>query len=272
VLCFGQINYGSGLPQPVFDQGAVVSSTPRVDAAARGILDKGDVVVAVNGVPITLSSSPNANEAQKGINDFISKIRETPEGEYLRLSVIHPGRAVPVDVTIRPQQTSNSETTGSAPQSIGVLLSPNFVKSERIKSDSFIEGANLAAGYVGRLTSDTAKGLLSLFAGLLMGKGSANQVSGPIGLIRTGSEVVATQDWATIFLFAATISINLGVVNALPLPALDGGQLLFVLSEAVTGRKVDQRVQEGLTGAALFFLLLLSATAAFGDIEALFQR
>jgi membrane-associated protease RseP (regulator of RpoE activity) len=62
------------------------------------------------------------------------------------------------------------------------------------------------------------------------------------------------------------LSVNLGVLNALPLPALDGGQLVFVLAEALTGRKVDQRLQESITSVAVLFLLWVSAFAAFGDV------
>ena len=85
-----------------------------------------------------------------------------------------------------------------------------------------------------------------------------------------GSQVVATEDARSVLLFAAALSINLGVVNAFPIPALDGGQLVFVLAEAVTGRKVNQRLQESITGATLFFLLLVSAGAAVGDVQNLF--
>ena len=60
--------------------------------------------------------------------------------------------------------------------------------------------------------------------------------------------------------------MNLAVVNALPLPALDGGQLVFVVGELLTGKKVDQRKQEEISSAALLFLLLVSASTAVGDI------
>jgi regulator of sigma E protease len=86
-------------------------------------------------------------------------------------------------------------------------------------------------------------------------------------LIKTGTpEVVATKDLTTVLLFAAALSVNLGVINALPLPALDGGQLVFVLAEALTGRKVDQRLQEGISSVAVLLLLLVSISTAFSDV------
>ena len=81
--------------------------------------------------------------------------------------------------------------------------------------------------------------------------------------------MVATNDVAAVIGFAAAISVNLAVVNALPLPALDGGQLVFVIAELLTGKKVDQRKQENISSAALLFLLLVSAGTAVGDITSL---
>jgi RIP metalloprotease RseP len=271
-IYFGQIAFGAGLPRPVFDEGIVVTSIPRVDAPAQGILRKGDVILQVNGRPISPSAHPSATEAQKSINEFISQIRATPVGESLLLSVVHPNEEFPSSISVRPQRIMTTDMQ-VGPQSIGVMLTPNYVKSEVLKTPNLLQAAGYAKDYVTSITVDTAQGLAT-FAGQLVtgqsGSSGGGQVSGPIGLIRTGSQVISTQDWATVLLFAAAISVNLGVVNAIPLPALDGGQLVFVLAEAVTGRKVDQRWQEGINGAALFFLLLLSVGAAVGDIENIF--
>jgi membrane-associated protease RseP (regulator of RpoE activity) len=265
-IYFGEICYGPGVPRPIFAPGALITATPRPDAPANGLLRKGDVIVAVNGGGVSRSSSPLAGEAQKSISDLISMIRATPDGESLHLTIFRRGDDAPIQVDVRPQRVRDG------PQTIGVLLSPNFVQSKVIRATSVLDGSVKAAEYVGILTRETAQGLLSIVGDVLKGKGAGNQISGPIGLIKTGSEVVATQDWSSILTFAAAISINLAVVNALPLPALDGGQLLFVLSEAVSGRKVDQRLQEGITGAALLFLLLAAFGAAFSDIENILLR
>ena len=89
-------------------------------------------------------------------------------------------------------------------------------------------------------------------------------MSNPIGFIRAGSEVVASNNILAVIGFVTAISINLALVNALPLPALDGGQMLFVLAEAVTvGRKIDQSLQELINSAALFFLLFVTFRTLF---------
>lgn len=69
--------------------------------------------------------------------------------------------------------------------------------------------------------------------------------------------------------FAALISINLGIMNALPLPALDGGQLLFLAVEAVQGKPLNQRIVRTINGTALSVLLVLSLALLLGDIEKL---
>lgn len=219
-----------------------------------------------SGQQVSLGESPTAAAAQRSISEFIKVIRATPDNEELSISVVRGGKGSnPVDVTLKPKRVN-----GAAP-SIGVMLSPNFVKTELIQEKNPVKAIVPAAKATNTITTETAKGLLSFFGQVLSGKDTGGQqVSGPIGLIKSGSEVVATKDWRTVLAFAAAISVNLGVVNALPFPALDGGQLVFVLVEAVSGRKVDQRLQEEIVGATILILLLASVSAALGDIQSLF--
>ena len=126
-----------------------------------------------------------------------------------------------------------------------------------------IDAVVMAAGEVTEITSQTARFILGFLGGLIVSGGktpAGTSLSGPIGVLKTGSDVIG---------FAAAISVNLAVVNAFPLPALEGGQLVFVIGELLTAKKVDQRKQEELSSAALLFLLLVSAGTAVGDIASL---
>ena len=297
VLYFGQINFGPGLPIPIFDNGIVISANPRPDAAANGLLRQGDVIVKVNGVDVmsnvqSSSSSPSAIASQQAISEFIARIRATNEGDALALSVVHPNRAgddinVPnvspktKEIFVQPKRSNN----GNGPMTIGVLLAPNYKQTKILRTNNPIEAANLAVQYVSTLTQETANGILALIRTLVLGiQGSstsssgiaansvAGQVSGPLGLLRTGSQVVSSQDVTSIVLFTAAISINLAVINSLPFPALDGGQLVFVISEAISGRKVNQRFQENLTAVAVLFLLLVSLSTFVGDLNTAFGK
>lgn len=258
VLYFGEIKFGSGIPQPVFDSGVVVSQAPRPDGASAGLLRQGDIIVGINGRPVVLAS-PTPMSAQKEVTDLVSVIRETPTGESVKLQVLRDTREL--DVTVVPQRTGSI-------QAIGVLLGPNFKEIQKLKSNDYTEAAELAYRYLSQVVSQTWDGVRSLLGGLLMGQGPppGQSVSGPIGLIKSGTDVVATQDLTAVLLFAAALSVNLGVINALPLPALDGGQLAFLIAEAVTGKKVDQRLQGGITNIVVLLLLLSSISVAISDV------
>ena len=98
---------------------------------------------------------------------------------------------------------------------------------------------------------------------LVTGKMSMKEVSGPVGIVDTvgtmineTSKIGLKEMWLSILYMAVLLSANLGVMNLLPLPALDGGRLVFILIEAVRGKPVD-REKEGYIHFAGFVLLML---------------
>lgn len=66
--------------------------------------------------------------------------------------------------------------------------------------------------------------------------------SGPVEIVRVGAEVARADGPSALLQFAAVISVNLAVINSLPVPGLDGGQMVFVLAEIVSGKKLDRQV------------------------------
>jgi RIP metalloprotease RseP len=82
----------------------------------------------------------------------------------------------------------------------------------------------------------------------------ASQVAGPVKIVEQGAGL-AENNALSLFPFTAIISINLAIINILPLPALDGGQLAFLLIEAIRGRPLPMRVQENVMQTGLFLLL-----------------
>ncbi len=198
-------------------------------------------------------------------------IRATPDGESVSVNILRAegggGKLTPETIKIKPTRSDGTI------QTIGVMLGPNFDRLEQLKSDNPIVALKLAWEYLSDIFSQTFLGTLSVLTSFLSTNGPppGQKISGPIGLISQGSSVVATKDWTAVLLFAAGLSVNLGVINALPLPALDGGQLVFVVAEAITGKKVDQKFQEGITSIAVLFLLWVSLSAAIGDVGSLFK-
>ena len=213
-------------------------------------------------------SVTSSGQSQKAINGLISEIRKTSVGEKVHLNVIDKN-SFQREVDIVPQPL-NGEVGG--PPSIGVTLASNFIGTELVHAKNINQAINIAGGEVYQLTADTASSLGNLLFRLLKGdKSAASGFSGPVGVVKMGADVVATNDSSSIIAFVCAISINLAVVNSLPLPSLDGGQLLFVISEAISGRKIDQRVQEEINATALLLLLLISLGSIFGDVGRLLQ-
>jgi len=280
----GPLPVGSsqGLPRAIFDNGVVVKQTPRSDGPSSGLLREGDVITGINGRPIQIAGSTktSVSAGQKQVSDVISVIRATPDGESVSVNVLRAqGGALASGSGEAAKKTSQTiiiqpKRSDGTTQTIGVMLGPNFDRLERLKSDDPIVALKLAWEYLSDIFTQTLLGTLSVLTSFLSPIGSApgQKVSGPIGLISQGSSVVATKDATAVLLFAAGLSVNLGVINALPLPALDGGQLVFVVAEAITGKKVDQKFQEGVTSIAVFFLLYVSLSAAIGDIGSLFKK
>jgi len=273
LLYFGQATVGNGLPRPIFEPGAFISQEPQRNTPSYGLLHRGDVIVEVNGEPLKLAHRESVLESQQAITDFIREIRSTSEGESIRLGIV-PGSSATSSSSVQKISTMKKDVIvtpkklgDSSQPSIGAMLGPNFITTEYVHTKSVPEAIGLAASEVRSISVDTITTLTKAIRTLLAGGGGTTAVSGPIGVIKIGSDMVRTKDLNAVVFFAAAISINLAVVNSLPFPALDGGQIFFVLGEAITGKKIDQRVQENINAIALLLLLLTSFGTVVGDLK-----
>jgi regulator of sigma E protease len=94
---------------------------------------------------------------------------------------------------------------------------------------------------------------------------SMDKLGGPITIVRVmGAE--ASIGFPRLLLFLTFLSANLAILNFLPIPALDGGHMVFLIIEAITGKPVDERVQGVLTLIGVLLLLLLMGYVIFNDI------
>lgn len=105
-------------------------------------------------------------------------------------------------------------------------------------------------------------GFYSLIANIVTGHGVGAAVSGPVGVAKMTGEV-ARMGWIYLLQFTAVLSLNLAVLNILPIPALDGGRLLFVIIEKILGRSVEPKYEQlaHTIGFAALMLLVLVVTA-----------
>jgi regulator of sigma E protease len=126
---------------------------------------------------------------------------------------------------------------------------------------AIIQGAMLTYD----LTVSTAQGLLGFFGQIARGVADFGSVAGPIGIASIGSQAVA-QGFAAVVVLAAVISVNLALINLLPIPGLDGGRLFIILIEAVLRRPISPRITTWATLAGMGLLILLMLVVSYHDI------
>jgi len=120
-----------------------------------------------------------------------------------------------------------------------------------------------------RVHDITAVSALSIWS-LLTGKASLNQISGPIGIAGMAGQS-ANSGFTAYIGFLVLISISLGLMNLLPLPMLDGGQLVFDFFELVRGKAVSTEVREFTSKIGVLGILILTGIAVFNDLSRLFH-
>ncbi len=110
------------------------------------------------------------------------------------------------------------------------------------------------------------KQMLVVLGQMVIGQGSADDVVGPIGIVSMVDETARVGMVNLIYLLAL-LSLNLGLVNILPFPALDGGRLLFVLIRAVTGERISDEAEAGIHFAGLMILFALMILITLKDVN-----
>ncbi len=216
---------------------------PGENAAAAGI-EPGDVLLSANGVDFTREVNPMGNFA--GQNISLAVERTDPSGSRRLLSI-------PVDVS----------TDGK----IGVELSydPTFIP---IRSRTYDFFSAIPAGFrrAGTEISNYVKQIGLMF------KPKTEAYKSLGGFIAIGNIFPSTWDWERFWSLTAMLSIVLAVMNMLPIPALDGGHVLFVLWEMITRRKPSDKFLERAQMVGLILLLLLLVYANGNDIVRLFNK
>ena len=140
-------------------------------------------------------------------------------------------------------------------------ISPKYKKVNL----STIESLDFAKNSFNSIITDTVKGFFTLFSG----KVSLKEVSGPVGIFKVVGEV-SKFGWLSIVSLCVVLSINIGVLNLLPIPALDGGRIIFVLLE-LFGIKVNKKWEEKLHKGGMILLLFFILMISVNDVWKLFN-
>jgi regulator of sigma E protease len=117
--------------------------------------------------------------------------------------------------------------------------------------------------------SDRSFLIVDVLGRLFTRKVSVNQLQGPVGIARMAGDAAETKDWVSKFGLAAAISLNLGIINLLPFPILDGGMILFLLIESVLRHDININVKERIYQAAFVVIVAFFAFVIFNDVTRL---
>lgn len=217
--------------------GSVVDSSPAQIAG----LQAGDQIIEYNGMNV------------ESWNDLIQAIESTDKPTQV---IINRGGQTQT-LVIEPDVSSGTPKIG-----VGVDT------QHPMRTDHSI---GYALKYSVLQTENAFTQIFETFKMLFVTKeAGVSDLAGPIGIYTMTSEIV-TYGFTSFLIWIGFLSVNIGIMNLLPLPALDGGRILFVLIEALIGRPVDRKIEGYVHAAGLVLFLCLFVFVSFNDVLRLFR-
>ena len=227
----------------------VVGTIIRGGVAEKAGLQVGDRLIAVQG------------ESLQSWQDWVKRVRAQPGHP---LEVTFERRGVRMSAKLTPTSTQEGGKTvgkiGAAPQVDEKMMAGLMTEVRYGPIDALWQGA--------KKTWTMSIFTLEMMGRMVMGQLSMKNLSGPLTIADFAGQSAAL-GWISFVSFLALISVSLGVLNLLPIPLLDGGHLMYYISEVFTGRPVSERVMELGARVGLMALLLLTSFALYNDLQRL---
>ena len=240
-----------GIPQVNYGEYMVVSSVNPGSAAELAGFQPEDKLISVNGV--------DAGGRTADGQDYLFRDMMNEEGRKgsVIVTVERGGQEVPLTVT--PQ----ADSTGR--MMIGIAISPEITDILTIHP-TLIEAARYSAEqcvYEGGL-------ILQSLGMLFNGQAGLNDMSGPVGVVSLVAKETETNGLQAYIMLLIFISVNLGLVNLLPIPGLDGARILLLLGEAICRKPLPRKVEATINLVGFAVLMLLFVVLTFQDVRRLF--
>ena len=205
------------------------------DPADLGGIETGDVILAIDGEPVSQE-------------DLLVRIGRSA-GAPLSLTVRRDGRTEAVRVTPVEREDRAVIGVGLWPTEMRVV-EPDLIEAFRMSLARNYEWSGL---------------IFETLGGLLTAETSPRQLVGPIGIAQL-SGAASEAGWLSLFTLMAMISLNLGILNLLPIPVLDGGHILVLGLEGVARRDFSARVKERMLQTGYVALMVLMGTVIYMDL------
>lgn len=217
-------------------------------AAAKAGITKGDVLLEINGYKVSSWDKAQIILHYKNKKDSYNFLVKHPSGKK-------------EEIKITPE-TVKDEETGEESKVFGIYID-NEDTSNPLK----------VIGYGFKKFGSLIDSMVYTIWGLISGKVSISALSGPVGIYEVVGESFSfslSDAISYVIFILAFLSVNVGFINILPFPAFDGGHVLFLLIEAISRRKVNEKIESicHTIGFALIFLLMIIIT--INDIIKLF--
>ncbi|MEM9497765.1 MAG: RIP metalloprotease RseP [Pseudomonadota bacterium] len=223
----------------------VSSLVPRSAAIDAGIR-QGDVIVSVDGVPVT-------------VFDELRQVVEGSDGRALALQVWRDGETL--DLTLTPRRSDEPSEEGGFETHWRIGISGGLPFELETSSHGLGEAAGDAVAQTWAVITGSVSGLYHMVTGAI----SSCNMSGPIGIAEVSGNM-ASQGVDSFIWFIAVLSTAVGLLNLFPIPVLDGGHLVFYAYEAVAGRAPSERALRVMMSLGLTLILGVMAFALFNDI------
>lgn len=243
VIFVGMAIYtGSPTDKPIV--GKVIENTP---AQIAGILED-DYIKEINGTSITSWKEMGENIVKSNGAELSIKLDRNGEEKNVKLT---------------PELIKGVDSNGNEQQkySIGVQI-----KYEKNILKSIQEGLSQTL-YYGTLIFT---GIVRLFASIFNGGFSLDQLGGPVAIYEMTSEVAKSGLYTTLR-WIGLLSVNLGLMNLIPIPVLDGGRIIFVLYEGIFGKPISKKAQYYATAVFSVLLIILMLAVTWNDVTRLFK-
>jgi len=244
MIIFGMYGY----PSTPASVGAVTQGS----VAAQAGFQPGDRILSINGTRID------------NFSDMQTYIALRPE-EPMHFRVARGGQEVAIDATPRADVEEDRFGNRARIGRIGIAMAG----SVEFRTVPFYELPGAAVGK----TVDSVQTMLTALGQVITGRRSLSELGGPLKIAQVSGQQ-ASLGWLSFFWFMTIVSINLGFINLLPIPLLDGGHLLFYAIEGVRRKPLRPEAQEWAFRTGLAVLLALMIFVTFNDLASfgLFEK